>query len=487
MGGAASITMLLGMVKTKFAAVLIGTGGVGLLASFTVIQGLINTIAGLGIISSGVRDVAAAVAKKDQLAIGRTVLSLRRICWLTGLLGMSTVMLLSPLIGQLTFASDAHNLEIGALGLIILFANISGGQMALIQGSRRIGDIARVNITSALIATLITIGFYFWLGVAGIVPALVLSSAIQLTVSWYFARLVPVLPVELTWRESFHEAGSMVKLGIAIMWTGLVASMVTYATIVMISNLLDLNSVGLYSAAFALSGVFVNFVLQAMGADYYPCLTGVAHDKAVMNKLVNEQTEIGLLLAVPGILAMLVLAPWVLRLFYTAEFLPAVELLQWFTMGCLGRVISWPMGYIMLAMGKSKLLVISETMIQLLHLLLILLALYYFGLEGVGIAFLFISIVHIGVTYAIAKHLVRFRWDRSVLRMMLNISALFVFVFFLVQHLTLMTATIIGLCVLGFTTLICLRTLISRIGKENRLARGLYKMPGMRFLIGYNS
>jgi PST family polysaccharide transporter len=64
-----------------------------------------------------------------------------------------------------------------------------------------------------------------------------------------------------------------------------------------------------------------------MGADYYPRLTGVAHDHAAVNRLVNEQTEIGLLLAVPGLLATLALAPWIIRLFYTSEFLPAVELL----------------------------------------------------------------------------------------------------------------------------------------------------------------
>ena len=60
MGGAAGINMLLGMVRTKFAAVLIGTTGVGLVASFGAVQGLIGTLAGLGIQSSAVRDVAAA-------------------------------------------------------------------------------------------------------------------------------------------------------------------------------------------------------------------------------------------------------------------------------------------------------------------------------------------------------------------------------------------------------------------------------------------
>jgi antigen flippase len=49
MGGAAGINMLLGMVRTKFAAILIGPLGIGMLANFIVIQTLVSTIAGFGI------------------------------------------------------------------------------------------------------------------------------------------------------------------------------------------------------------------------------------------------------------------------------------------------------------------------------------------------------------------------------------------------------------------------------------------------------
>jgi len=85
MGGAAGINLLLGMVRVKFAALLIGATGVGLNASFTAVQGLVGTVAGLGIQSSAVREITTAVGKNDEQAIGRAVLTLRRVCWLTGL------------------------------------------------------------------------------------------------------------------------------------------------------------------------------------------------------------------------------------------------------------------------------------------------------------------------------------------------------------------------------------------------------------------
>ena len=220
MGGAAGINLLLGMLRVKFAAVFIGTTGVGLISSFGALQGLIGTLAGLGIQSSAVREIAAAVGKGDDQAVGRAVLALRRICWLTGLVGMAAMMLLAPWLSQLTFGHRDYTLDIAALGLIILFGNLSGGQMALIQGMRRIGDMARANIYGAAAGTVAAIGFYAALGLRGIIPTLLAVSAIQLALSFHFARRVPVPKVSLTWRQTFAEASGMVRLGLVMMWNG---------------------------------------------------------------------------------------------------------------------------------------------------------------------------------------------------------------------------------------------------------------------------
>ena len=57
-----------------------------------------------------------------------------------------------------------------------------------------------------------------------------------------------------------------------------------------------------------------------MGADFYPRLTAVADDHKECNRLVNEQAEVGLLLAGPGVIATLTFAPLVIWLFYSSAF-----------------------------------------------------------------------------------------------------------------------------------------------------------------------
>lgn len=483
MGGAAGINLLLGMLRVKFAAVFIGTTGVGLISSFGAVQGLISTLAGLGIQSSSVRDIAAALGKGDQGAIGRAVLTLRRVCWLTGLIGMAAMMLLAPWLCQLTFGHREYALDIAALGFVILFGNLSGGQMALIQGMRRIGDMARANIYGAAAGTVAAIGFYATLGLRGIVPTLLTVSALQLALSWFFARRVSVPKVELTLRQTFSEASSMVRLGLVMMWNGLMGSAVSYLTITLITQHEGTQAVGLYSAAFALSGMFVSFVLGAMGADYYPRLTGVASDKPAMVRLVNEQTEIGLLLALPGLLATMALAPWILQIFYTREFLSAVELLQWFILGCLGRVISWPLGFVMLALGKGRWFLLTETSLNLVHVTLVALGLQLYGIEGVAIAFVVMYIGYIAAVLLVSRRLIAFKWSSECIRLGLLSLPILGVIFTASRLLPPWPATGLGLSLTLITSVLCLRGLVARVGSQHRIVRAITRLPGGKLLL----
>jgi enterobacterial common antigen flippase len=90
--------------------------------------------------------------------------------------------------------------------------------------------------------------------------------------------------------------------------------------------------------------MFASFVLSAMGADFHPRLTATIHDRAQPARAVNEQTEIGVLLALPGLLAALTLAPLAIKLLYTPQFLHASDLLPWMALGVFGQVISRRLG-----------------------------------------------------------------------------------------------------------------------------------------------
>jgi len=482
-GGAQVINLLIGMVRVKFVAVLLGPTGVGLQGVLMSIRGMASILSGLGINSSGVRNVAEAVSADDETRIARTVISLRRMCWVTGVIGAVGLALLAKPISKLSFGSDIYAIHIAFLGLAVLMGSISAGQMALIQGMRRIADLAKLNVISAVVGSFLAVGYFWFLGLEGIVPSLVSLAAVSLLASYFYARRIPLTPVEMTWLESFREAKSLVSLGVVFMWSALLGAVVMYATRTLITQEIDLAAVGVYSAAFALSGMFLNFVLAAMGADYYPALTGVAHDHGKMREMVNQQTEIGLLLAAPGLLATLVLAPWIIHLFYTSAFIQSADLLQWFVMGCLGRVISWPMGFILLAKGAGKMFAFSETLFNLLHLALIWGGLKWIGIEGVAMAFCGMYIMYSLFMLVISRHLIDFRWSAGVWRLLMVLLPLAIGTMVLSRELPLIPGTIIGCLMTLFIGIFCLRGLCLRLGPDHKIVALTRKIPLSKYIL----
>jgi enterobacterial common antigen flippase len=482
-GGAQGINMLVGMVRVKCIALLIGPAGVGLLGMYLSITSLVGTLAGLGIQSSGVRDVAEAFGTKDQEKFGRTILTLRRICWLTGSVGGMMLVLFAFPLSKMTFDSSDYTLPIASLGLMILFGNIQEGQIALIQGTRRIGDLAKLNILGSTVGSVVSVSFYYFWGLKGIVPALLSLSLFNLLASWRYARKIEVPVVMMKWADSIKEAGGMVRLGIVFMWNGLLLAMVAYITRILIVRELDVAAVGIFTSAFNLSGMMVDFVLGAMGADYYPSLTALSRDKIKMCRLVNEQTEIGLLLAAPGLLFTIILAPYIVNIFYSSEFFRSVDLLQWFVLGCLGRIISWPMGFVMLALGEARLFGLTETAANIIHIFLVWSLLMLIGIKGVAIAFFLLYVIYTLMMIIISRYLIGFSWSSGVVNLLSFILPLITGVFLVSKFLPIIPATGIGTVVSLFTSFYCLRELLKRLGPDHRIGRIVKKIPLLHRLV----
>ena len=167
-----------------------------------------------------------------------------------------------------------------------------------------------------------------------------------------------------------------------------------------------------------------------MGADFYPRLTACITNRHRANRLVNEQVEIGLLLAGPGVLATLTFAPVAIALFYSSRFLPAVEILRWICLGTLLQVVTWPMGYIIVAKARQALFFWCEAAWAIVSLALAWVCVSYFGLKGAGIAFFGSYIFHGVLIYGVIRRLSGFRWSaentKRCLLLFVGTAALFV-------------------------------------------------------------
>lgn len=426
-------------------ALLLGPSGVGLMGLYTSITDLTQSIAGMGINSSGVRQIAEAVGSNDSRRMAITAQVLRRTSVYLGLLGTVFLFGFAHQISRLTFDNDQRTNDIRLISLVLFFSLVSAGQSALIQGMRRIGDLAKMTILGALFGTLISIPTVYFLGKDGVALVIVLISMMGFLTSWWYRRKIKILPQPVTSLEIDQKQIDLLKLGFAFMASGLMMTGAAYLVRILITRNLGLDAAGLYQSAWNLGGLYVGFILQSMGTDFYPRLTAVADNNIECNRIVNEQTHISLLMAGPGIIATLVVAPLVIEIFYSSKFQGATELLRWLCLGMGLRIISWPMGFIIMAKGARNQLIFSEIAWASIYLFLILALINIFNLNGVGIAFFGSYAFHILINYVIARKLSNFFMTRRNITLILLFLAAIAVVFYSYYIYTPIVALSVGI------------------------------------------
>lgn len=473
-GGASIINIMITMVRTKFVALLIGPTGVGLLGTYSQIISVVSTMSGMGFGSSGVRQIAEAVGTGDEERIAITVHTLRRTVWLTGSIGMMVMILFCIPISRVTFNTDTYALPIAFLGITILLSAIASGQSCVLQGTRRISDIARISVIGTIYGTLISIPCYYFWGLKGIVIALILNAIASLITSWWFARRVQIMSIVLKWHVARVEARALFALGLSFVGASLITQLSYYIIRVFLIHQFGLNDVGIYQSAFGLSGILIGFVLSAMGTDYYPRLTAAASDNSKVQQMVNEQAEISILLSLPGMAAMMIFAPTIIHIFYAESFMAAVPILRWSMLGVLGRVFSWPLGFVLLAKGKGQLFFLTEFIASTL----LVGATYYFtsvyGLIGAGVAFMCLYTIHTALMLVVVNIIAGTTWTHRTLKLVILSSVVMIVLMVnCVVNPSLIIHWGINIMVLGPVAYLCIRQLSqkSEIGLQSLLTR----------------
>lgn len=483
-GGAQAITYLIKLLRIKIVAILLGRSGVGLIGLYQSAMVTVSTVSGMGINSSGVREIAAANKEKDSQGEGFIVAVLTRSCLLTGLVGCLAMVVLATPLTEYLFDSNERRVAVACLGAALFLSALSGGRKAVLQGKRRIKDLAKLKIIGAAASTILALAIYSWAGEKGIVPLLILTSALDLAATWWFEKSIQLEKSRISWREWLRSSKRLFVVGSAFMWSGLLATLVALFTRSLIVKDLGLEANGVYQAAWALSGMFALFILQAMGADFFPRLTALADSPERMNDAVNQQTEIGVLLAVPGLVGTLCFASQIIQIFYTDEFIFAAGLMPFFVMGVFGQIVAWPMGLIQQAKGATNWMFLSQTNANILLMLLTYFLFKSYGLIGAAAAFALLYPVQTLITYLISRHLTGFSWSPAVVSLLLKSMVSLLVGLFLHYNFEGWMIWLLGMPLVAVTALYNMKGLATRLDDSHKLIRLCSKSPGLMTFLG---
>ena len=95
-GGSSALNIGIGIVRTKAMAILLGPAGFGLMGLYSSIVDLAQSVAAMGVSSSGVRQIAEAAGSDDKERIARTATVLKRVSVVLGIVGAILLVIISP-------------------------------------------------------------------------------------------------------------------------------------------------------------------------------------------------------------------------------------------------------------------------------------------------------------------------------------------------------------------------------------------------------
>lgn len=421
-GGSSFLNILISLIRTKAVAMLLGPTGIGLMGLLSNLVSAASSVAALGFGNVGVRQIssAAALDNAGHLAAARRALSWGSLA--LAMVGGYAFWAGRDLLATNVLKNPALGSDVGWLAIGVGLNVIAGSQIALLNGLRRIYDLAAVSVLSALLASVLGIPVLLAWGERGLVAYLLLSPLASFLCGYFYvARLPPINSSPTALRILIDQWRALSRFGIAIMLTAVSTSIAYLIVRTSIQKELGFAALGHFEAAWLISMTYIGFVISAMGTDYYPSLTSIIGDRPAVRRLVNDQAEVVILLAGPVLLAMIGLAPWVIELLYSSEFGAAVSVLRWQILGDVFKIASFPLAYIILAEGAGRRFMAVEISATCVFLISVWIGLPYLGLRAAGIAFFLMYVYHFTIVYLIARKSQKFQWEASTWKRFLGL------------------------------------------------------------------
>lgn len=414
-GGVQMINIICSILRTKLIAIWIGAAGVGLFGLYNSAIELLSVIFNLGMRNSAVRDIASATETETS----RTVVVVRRWAWILGLIGLLVTVLISPLLSEFTFGNGNHTVAFMIIAIIILLSSVQNGELAVLQGTQQLRRLARASVSGVVVGVVISIPMFYYWGIDSVLPALVVFS-LATTIAVLLQRVSVAKPSpSVTIKETVERGRGFMILGIYLTVSAIVTNLASYLFMSYLNHVGDTEVVGHYQAGFTLVNKYVGLIFTAIAMEYYPRLSQVGVSKCRTSTFVSHEMSIALWILFPVIAIFVALGEIIVTTLYSSEFLVVVPFIVWAIVGTIFRAISWCIAFVILARGDGKIYLLTETLSAISCILLNIGAYKYWGLEGLGVAYLVWYVIYTIVVWVVYRYRYGLSLGNGMIRLIL--------------------------------------------------------------------
>ena len=156
-GGVQGLNILIGLVRNKVIAILLGPLGVGLISIYNTAATFLQNSTNFGLQMSGVREISQAFDSGDEAETNRHIALLRSWSILAALLGAMVCLFSCGLLSQWAFSSYEYTAQFACLSIVVALTAIAGGETAILKATRRLKELAKTSVLGVLAALLVSV------------------------------------------------------------------------------------------------------------------------------------------------------------------------------------------------------------------------------------------------------------------------------------------------------------------------------------------
>jgi len=412
------------ILRAKILAAWLGPEGTGVLAQLAGLTAVLVPLATLGAGNGVVTLIADARGRGDDARIRRITRTANALASCVGLGLALLTAVASPWIAHGIYKDSGFFWAILLAAASVPLSAVASLRITMLQGHGAVRAMATLNavIAAVGIATILPMAHFF--GVKGAVAQLVVIAATQVWLSGRFLKpLTPPrpaaaasgAPAAASAREPWIDRSllpSIARFGGSALLVGLSSTLTLLILRSILVGKLGLSQNGIYQVCIGVSGLTMPLILNSITATVWPEIAAKPKDADAVGPMLGG-IRLAFLLVTGISAALLVGSPIWVPLFYSAKFLPALDLLPFQFLGDYLRAAAWMFGIWLVPRERLRPWVLFDVVYGVVLLAVFILLVDRIGIRSVVYAYVAAHLSHAILHYMLARRALGFRLGKE--------------------------------------------------------------------------
>lgn len=320
--------IIVAIIRNKYLAVNIGPEGFGVYGLLQSFFSLVSILAGGWLASGATKFTSEYSQKKDSVTVQK-VASLSML--ITAVLSVLIIVVLvagQDLIRRLFLSEKVLSIYFLFFSVSFLGSSLNPVFVAVLQGLKQIKSVVIFRILVSLADIVFVLVFVGAFALIGFFASIFATSVITLVVIWVqFKRSLGSWSLPAI-DESIVKG--LLYFGLSGIFLGLLYLGGQYFLRILILKNLDLSALGLFQAAMGIVG-YLGIMNRGIFFSYFPDISE-AMSGSNRNAIINEYLRFVLTTNIPITVFAILFGEQMLRILFSAKFLPLSEIFFWFAL-----------------------------------------------------------------------------------------------------------------------------------------------------------